>query len=886
MQEAIQATINELDESLDPLVKEWFYNKFGGYSLSQKFGVLNILHRKNILISAPTGGTKTLTAFLGILSYLVSLAKKNELENKIYCVYISPLKALNNDIGVNLKKPLEEICELAEKKGIKLQEIRVNVRTGDTPTKERVKMAKKSPHIFITTPESLAIVLTTKKFVDYLKSTEYFIIDEIHSLANNKRGVYLSLSIERLEELSMIPPTRIGLSATIAPLEEVAKYLVGFSKIKDKQNKTKFLPRDCVIADIQYLKKMDIKVLSPLPDMINTTSKEISYALYSLIDKLIEEHKTTLIFTNTRSATERVINNLKEMFPKNYENIDEKIGAHHSSLGKELRFSIEQRLREGKLKAVVTSTSLELGIDIGYVDLVILLGSPKAVSRALQRIGRAGHKLHDISKGRIIVLDQDDLVECAVLLKEAEEKHIDKIQIQKNCLDVLSQHILGATIQRIWSIDELFDVIRQSYCFNTLSSEDFYSVISYLSGEYSGLEKRNIYKKIWYDSETRQVGKKGMMARIIYMTNIGTIPDESSSLVVVASPQSRKDEIVGNISETFLERLKKGDVFVLGGSKYQFMYSRGMKTYVNASVSRPPTIPSWGSEMLPLSFDLAIAIQKFRRVLNEMFEKKKDDKEIKEFIEKNIHADQNSVSSIYTYFDEQYCFAKIPHENKILIERYADAEKKYVIFHTLYGRRVNEALSRAIAFAAGGGIIKRDIEIGLNDNGFFLASIRPLQIEKALSLLIENPDSMKNVLIDAIDRTEYFKRRFRHCAVRSLMILRNYKGVSKSAGRQQVGADIMLSGLQKSYNDFPILKETRREILEDAMEVENAIKILKEIKNKKIKVETIDAEFPSPFSLNLITQGYVDLMKMENKVEFLKRMHKKIKDKIKERKNE
>lgn len=871
-----QAKLRDKEEILnvlDPLVKEWFFSKFSELSLPQLYGVMPIAERRNILISAPTGGTKTLTAFLSILNYLVILARKNELENKVYCVYVSPLKALNNDIYVNLVVPLQEINEIAKKNKIELQEIRVAVRTGDTTTEDKAKMLKKVPHIFITTPESLAIVLTTMKFIENFKSVEFVVVDEIHALAN-KRGVYLSISLERLEALSNIVPVRIGLSATIAPLEEVAKFLVGYNDGKE---------REYIVADVQFTKKIDLKVLSPVNDFIETNAKEMQQSLYGLLDDLIQKHKTTLIFTNTRSATERVINHLKEMFPGRYEQVDETIGAHHSSLSRKLRFSIEQRLREGKLKCVVTSTSLELGIDIGYIDLVVLLSSPKSVARALQRTGRAGHKLHDTSKGRLVVLDRDDLVECSVMLKEAIEKKIDKIEFPKNCLDVLSQQIFGMAIQRRWNIDELFALIKKSYCYHNLSREDFFSVISYLAAEYSGLETKNVYAKIWYDSETKEVGKRGKLARMIYMTNIGTIPDEAFANVVIAAPHDRKDEKIGMIDENFLERLKKGDVFVLGGNKYEFLYSRGMNAYVNASVFRPPTIPSWASEMLPLSFDLACAIQRFRKLLCEMFEKKKKEQEIKEFIERFLYVDKNSVDAIYNYFYEQHHYTKgnVPHESRFLIERYDDAEgKKYVLFHSLYGRRVNDALSRALAYLVAS-FGRRDVEIGINDNGFFLSSSFPMQVEKALKLLSEKPEALKQILEEAIDKTEVFKRRFRHCATRSLMILRNYKGKNKSVGKQQMKSDFLLGAVKKISSDFPILRETKREIMEDLMDINNAMQVLKWMGDKKIKVEVIKTEVPSPFSFNLITQGYADLLKMENKIEFLKRMHKAVLERIK-----
>jgi len=865
MQNAKLKTKEELLNILDSIVKEWFFTKFPSFSEPQLYGVMPIWERKNILISAPTGGTKTLTAFLSIINYLISLARKNELEEKVYAVYVSPLKALNNDIAKNLQEPLAEIYELAKLKGIELQDIRVIVRTGDTTTQEKQKMLKKSPHILITTPETLAITLNSIKFVEKLSSIEFLVIDEIHALASNKRGVHLNLSVERLVNNSTINPIRIGLSATIAPLDEVASYLVGFEDGK---------LRDCLIADVQFTKKIDLRVMSPVFDLINTTATEQQHSLYNLLDKLIQEHKTTLIFTNTRSATERVIHHLKEKFPTKY--LDN-IGAHHSSLSKELRFNIEERLRKGELKVVVTSTSLELGIDIGYVDLVILLGSPKSVARALQRTGRAGHRLHEVSEGRFVVLDRDDLVECSVILKEAKENKIDKIQIPRNCLDVLAQQIYGMAIEKQWHIGDMIKVIRKSYCYNSLSTEDFYSVISYLAGEYA-LEARNVYAKIWYDTKTGMLGKRGKLARVIYMTNIGTIPEESFVNVVIATPSYQKDQRVGMIDEGFLERLKRGDVFVLGGQKYQFLYAKGMNVYVNASVQKSPTIPSWFSEMLPLSFDLALAEQKFRKLVSEKFEAKKSEKEIRNFISEYLYVDDITANAIYTYFYEQFKYSKIPHSSRLLIEQWNDGGKKYAIFHSLFGRRVNDAVSRALAYAVArfGG---RDVEIGINDNGFYLASQTPMQIERAVKGL--NSKNLQTILDDAVGKTEVFKRRFRHCATRALMLLRNYKGRKKSVGKQQMSSHFLLAAAQKTGSDFPVLREAKREIMEDLMDINNAKKVLDWIREGKIKVEITGRELPSPFAFNLIIQGHSDLLKIEDKIEFLKRMHKAVMDRIK-----
>ncbi|TKJ16971.1 ATP-dependent helicase [Candidatus Woesearchaeota archaeon B3_Woes] len=846
----------ELFSILHPLVKKWFKGKFKEFAVPQKYALMEVHSRQNVLVSAPTGSGKTLTAFLSILNELIDSSEKGILEDRIYAVYISPLKALSNDISVNLIEPLKEIEKIAGKK----LGIRIGVRTGDTTTKERTAMLKNPPHILITTPESLAILLSSIKFKDHLKNVDWCIIDEIHALAENKRGVHLNLSLERLSHIAS-HMARVGLSATVAPLGEIAKFLVGPK-------------RPCKIIDVQFIKKMDLKVLSPVPKLIDASHEEMHHKMYDLMDKLIQDHKTTLVFTNTRAATERVVHHLREKFPKNYtEEITEEdktgvksnIGAHHGSLSKEHRTKIEKNLRDGKLKCVVCSTSLELGIDIGYIDLVICLGSPKSVARALQRIGRSGHKLHEKTKGRIIVLDRDDLVECAVLLKEAIEKKIDRIHIPRNCLDVLAQQIDGMALEQTWEEKELYKTIRKSYCYQDLALEDFNEILSYLAGEFVDLEDRYIYAKIWRNKG--KIGRKGKMGRVIYMTNIGTIPDNTAVLVKIG------DQVIGTIEEAFLEKLKPGDIFVLGGSVYMFKFSRGMVAQVSASVSRPPTVPRWFSESLPLSFDLSLAIGKFRRLMDGKFTKKISKTNLLKFIDEYLYVDKNGSRAIYDYFFEQYNYAKIPSDKKILIEQYDNGDQIYYVFHTLFGRRVNDCLSRAVAFAISRSQ-HRDVEIGINDNGFYVTSPKKIMLMKSFKL-IKSKDIDK-IMDMAIDKTEVLKRRFRHCATRSLMILRNYKGRVKRVGRQQVSSMILMSALKRINPNFSILKEAKREVLEDLMDINNTKYILKEIEAKKIRIEEISTLVPSPFAFGLIAQGYTDIMKIEDKIEFLRRMHNQV----------
>ncbi|MCD6434720.1 MAG: ATP-dependent helicase, partial [Candidatus Diapherotrites archaeon] len=709
-----------------------------------------------------------------------------------------------------------------------------------------------------TTPESLAIVLNSPKFSQFLHDVKWCVIDEIHALASNKRGVHLSLSLERLQRLSK-DMCRIGLSATIAPLEEIAKFLVG------KKNDKEF--RDCDIVDVRFIKKVDLQVLSPLPDLVNVSQEQIHDTLYSVLHELIQRHRTTLIFTNTRSATERVVHYLKEKFPKHYLGV---IGAHHSSLDRSLRLKIEEKLKEGKLKVVVSSTSLELGIDIGYIDLVVLVGSPKSISRALQRCGRAGHRLHDVVKGRIIVLDRDDLVECAILTREALRGNLDLVTVPKNALDVLAQHIYGIAISERIHVDELFRLIRKSYCYENLSREDFNNVISYLAGEYASLEERKIFAKIWYDEKTGYIGRRSRLARVIYMTNVGTIPDEARVKVKIGP------HVIGTIDEPFLERLRKGDVFVLGGETYEFLYSRGMTAQVRPASKRPPTVPSWISEMLPLSFELALAIQHFRKLMAERFKYKEPKEKIIEFIHRYLSVDIKAARAIYNYFSDQYSYAVIPHENLLLIEQFEDEFGKHAVFHTLYGRRVNDALSLCFAYLIGR-LIHKDVLISITDNGFMLTAEK-LPIDKAFNLLKVN--KLDTILNIAIEKTEAFVRRFRHCAVRSLMILRNYMGRKKTVSRQQMNAKMMLSAVKRISNDFPILKETRRELLEDYMDIRNAEKVVEWINSGKLKIVKLNLPYPSPFAFNIVASGRSDLVRMESKLEFIRRMHAKVKQYI------
>lgn len=851
---------------LTPEVREWFAQKFGTFTPPQRYAVKEIHEGENVLISSPTGSGKTLSAFLASLNELFLLAKKGKLEDQVYVLYVSPLKALNNDIRRNLEEPLQEIYQLAEKKGLGLPRVRVAVRTGDTPQKERQAQLRKPPHILITTPESLAILLVAPKFSQALRDVRYIIVDEIHSLADNKRGAHLALSLERLCAQMQREPVRVGLSATISPMEEVARFLVGRRGGKE---------RDCLIVDVNFLKDLDIKVESPVKDLVYADARESNLALYKRLDALISQHTTTLIFTNTRSATERVVFHLKKQFGDKY--VDD-IGAHHSSLSREVRLDVEEKLKRGELKCVVSSTSLELGIDIGYIDLVVLLGSPKSISRALQRIGRSGHRLHEQSKGRIIVLDRDDLVECVVLAREARRRNVDRVHIPMGALDVLAQHLLGLSLERRWSLDEALELVRRAHPYKDISEEDVVGILRYLSGAHEELTARMVYGKVWFDEEERAFGRRGRMARPIYYTNVGVIPDEVAVKVLTTDGQ-----VKGKLEEGFVEQLKPGDLFVLGGVTYEFLKGSGGKVVVEPRPGERPTIPAWFSEMLPLSYDLAGQIRQFRGRVRELLEQGGRAQAAKA-LQQELEVDARTAQAIVGYFDEQRRFSLIPTDGELLVEEFEDEEGRLnYVFHTCVGRRANDALSRAFAHKVSN-FIATNVRVTIGDNGFMLSYPKPLYRDPERGKLRDNvlldlwsAGDLDKELHLALRNSEILKRRFRHVAARALLILRNYLGHDMRVHRQQRAANILLKVVREIDRDFPALKETYREIMRDAMDLENAKHFVGRVERGEVKVTVLRGQrMPSPFAFNLVAVGSTDVVMMEDRKLLIRRMHERV----------
>lgn len=840
---------DEVMGMMEPLISTWFNERFDDLTIPQSKAIPVIHQRRNVLVSSPTGSGKTLTAFTSIINELTRYSREGTLEERVYCIYVSPLKALANDVNRNLNTPLAEMREVAEAHGMDIPNIRVAVRSGDTPQSERQKMVRHPPHILITTPESLALILAAPKFKEAFDRVEWVILDEIHDICDSKRGAFLSLTLERLKRHCKNDFVRIGLSATLAPIDAIAGYLVGCEPDGEV--------RDVALIESGSKKQLDLKVICPTEDMTTLSSDIVNSMMYDTLRELIDQHDTTLVFTNTRSGAESVVYKLKE---RGLENIE----VHHSSLGKEIRLDVEERLKKGEIKCVVSSTSLELGIDIGSVDLVCQIGSPKAVAKGLQRIGRSGHSFGKVAKGRLLVFDPDDLVECAVMCRAAHRGDIDRVGIPENCLDVLSQTVVGMSLDSRWDVKEAYEVVRGSYCYRNLTMESFQDVLKYLG---SKDDFEGVYSKIWYDPEEAQFGKK-KGSRMIYFMNLGTIPEEANYRVV-----TNHGTTAGELSEKFVERLSPRDVFVLGGRSFEFVRSKGMTAYVKEASGRKPTVPSWAGEMLPRSFDLSMDIARFRREMADRI-KESDGDAIAELV-RDFDVDEGSARSMLSYFREQDAVAGfIPDCSRLAVEEYIDPSgNQKLIFHFPFGRRVNDALSRAYAYRMTG-MIGANVSVTISDDSFMLGCPRKFDLNTIPGLI--RGSELETILRKSLKDSEIFKLRFRHTAARSFMILRNYMGRPISVNRQQVRSSYLLEMLG-DMERVPVIEETYREVMEDDMDIKNARCVLDLIDSGEMGISLIHfTGTPSPFAHSAILSGFSDIVLMEDRSALLRELHRKV----------
>lgn len=824
-----------------PLIRQWFEGRYGEPTITQRLGWPEILRRHDTLIAAPTGSGKTLTAFLASLDRLLRLALSGELRNQTYVVYVSPLRALSNDIQRNLQEPLAEILQLARQIKPDCPEIRAFVRTGDTSAKERQQMVRKPPHILVTTPESLYLVLTGMKSREMLRSVETVIVDEIHAVARDKRGTHLALSLERLNALCAGRPIRIGLSATQKPLDELAQFLVGAGAPAAK------------VVDIGHLRDLDLGIEVPQLELQAVCSHEQWAEIYEHLVQLINTHRSTLIFVNTRKLAERVAHQLTERLG------EDQVLSHHGSLAHRSRQQAEQRLKEGSLKAVVATASLELGIDIGHIDLVCQLGTPRSIATFLQRIGRAGHSLGAVPKGRLFALTREELVECAALMRAVGEGRLDRVHIPQAPLDILAQQIVATVACEEWDEDALFQVCRRAYPFRDLTRSDYEAVLEMLSegiapprGRWGAYLHRDRINR-------RLRARKG--ARLTAITCGGAIP-EIASYRVVTDDENRT--VVGTLDEDYAIESTAGDIFLLGNTSWRIKYVRGGEVVVTDAQGAPPSVPFWLGEAPGRTLELSAEVSRLR---DEACSRAREDKQnTLDWLMRTCKLTSPGAEQLLAYVEAQFAATgMIPTQKRLLFERFFDESGgMQLVVHAPFGTRINRAWGLAMR--------KRfcrsfdfELQATADDNGVVLSlgAQHSFPLEQMFKLV---PSHLaRDVLVQAFLAVPMFTNRWRWNVTRSLQLKRSQKGQRVPPHLQRMRADDLLSAVFPAQTacqenvvgdielpDQPLVRQTIEDCLHEAADLDGLVAVLRNIESGEIEIVSLDSREPSPFAHELL----------------------------------
>ena len=842
-------------ESFHPAVRDWFLKHFAAPTEPQEQAWPAIKQGRHTLIAAPTGSGKTLAAFLSAIDDLVWKAAAGDLSDETHVVYVSPLKALSNDIKINLEEPLKGIQQNLEAAGITGVEIRTFVRTGDTPAKDRAAMTKKPPHIVVTTPESFYILLTSEGGRRMLSTTRALIVDEIHAMVDDKRGSHLSLSVERLEALVKEPLVRIGLSATQKPIEEVACFLVGTSNVDPNGT-----PR-CTIIDTGHTRKLDLAIEVPSSPLESLMSNEVWEEIYDRITNLIREHKTTLVFVNTRRMAERVARHLGERLG------DENVTAHHGSLARELRLSAEQRLKSGELSALVATASLELGIDIGAVDLVVQIGSTRAISTLLQRIGRSNHTVSGFPKGRIFPLSRDELVECAALVDAVRRGELDHLEIPEQPLDILAQQIVAAVAPEEWTEEALFEMVRRAYPFRNLKREKFDEVIRMLSEGFTTRRgRRGTY--LHHDAVNHRLrGRKG--ARLSAITNGGAIPDTGDYRVILEPSEI----LVGTLNEDFAIESLAGDIFQLGNSSYEIKRVGTGEVRVLDAHGQPPSIPFWLGEAPGRSQELSASVSRLRKEIAQKIDDQRTDADdvvsgsSLEWLTNEVGLTHAAASQILEYLAlTKLALGVMPTQEDIVVERFFDENgSTHVVIHAPFGSRLNRAWGLALRkrFCR---TFNFELQAAATEDSIVL-SLGPTHsfpLETIFNYL--SSKSVCDVLTQALLDAPMFNIRWRWNATRALAIPRWRSGGKVAPQLQRMAAEDLLAlvfpdQLACAENlagpievpAHPLVEQTVRDCLEEAMDIRGLEELLRSIERGERRLIAREMTEPSPLAQEILT---------------------------------
>ena len=807
-----------------PTIQRWFGQRFGEPTEPQRQGWPHIRAGRHTLISSPTGTGKTLAAYLSAIDSLVR--QGSLLTDETAVLYVSPLRALSNDVQKNLQVPLRELAEMDPA----LPAVRVLVRSGDTPQRDRAAMLRKPPHILVTTPESLYILLTSRGGREVLRTVKTVIVDEIHSLARDKRGSHLALSLERLEALAG-PVQRIGLSATQKPLSETARFLVGVG-------------RDCDLVDVGHRRPMDVSIVVPPSPLTTVCSHEQWDEIYHQIAQLIGEHRTTLIFVNTRKLAERITARLTEVLG------EEQVTCHHSSLSRERRLDAEQRLKSGSLRALVATASLELGIDIGDVDLVIQVGATRSIATFLQRVGRSGHAVRRIPKGRLFPLTIDELVEAAALLRATARGDLDRTPQPAAPLDILAQQIVAACVaagEQGWQEDALFETFRRSWPYRDLKREDFDAVVTMHTNGRRGLLHRD------------GVGRRIMArkrARITAITGGGAIPDVADYRVV----QDPYGTFVGTLNEDFAVEANVGDIFQLGNTSWRILKVERGAVRVADARGQPPTIPFWLGEGPSRTAELSAEIAEVREQGADPLA-----------LQREIGLPPEAAVQIAEYLAEgRRVLGTVPTQKRVVLERFFDESGgMQMVLHAPFGGRINRAWGLALRkrFCRGFGF---ELQAAANEEAIVI-SLGPqhsFPLEDAFNFL--HPDTVQKVLTQAVLDQPMFESRWRWNASRALVLERfqNGKAVPPAILRMRA-ADLLAASFPAAVAcpenlppgdlpipmDHPLVRQTIDDCLNEATDVHGLIDVLKSLREGSIERVAVDTPEPSAFARGILSSG-------------------------------
>jgi ATP-dependent Lhr-like helicase len=820
----------------DPLVAEWFENRFQAPTEPQRRGWLEIAAGRDTLISAPTGSGKTLAAFLICLDQLIRAARENALPNQTEVVYVSPLKALSNDIRRNLEVPLAEIRALAERRGVTLAPVRTAVRTGDTPVWERQQMTREAPHILVTTPESLFILMTAEKSRRMLRSVRTVIVDEIHAIADDKRGSHLALTLARLDALVKTEapnaPQRIGLSATVRPIEQVARYLSSHASV----------------IDVGHRRDMNLSVEVPNDELGAVATSEMWDEIYDRLARHILNERTTLVFVNTRRLSERVSHALAERLGENV------VLPHHGSLSRAMRFDAEARLKKGELKAVVATASLELGIDIGTIDLVVQIGSPRSIAVGLQRIGRSGHWVGARPRGILFPTTRDELIECAALIHAIHSGDLEQIEIPQNALDILAQQIVAETASDSWGEEDLYALVRSAYPYRELAREDFDAIIGMLSeGIASSRGRSGTY--LHRDQVNHRVrGRRG--ARLAAITSGGAIP-ETAAYAVIAEPEGMN---VGTVDEDFAVESLTGDVFLLGTHSWRIRHVGSGRVAVEDAHGARPSIPFWLGEAPGRSAELSAAVSRVR----EQILAGSDD--VVMWLQGACGLDEAGATQAIVYVRAGAAsLGALPSSETVVAERFFDeAGGMQLVIHAPFGSRINRAWGLALRkrFCR---TFNFELQAAATDNGILISLSDQHAFPLELVFEFLNPQTVGDVLRDAVLPAPVFGARWRWNATRALAVLRFRGGAKVPAQIQRMRSDDLLASVFPDQvacgenltgpiriPDHPLVRETISNCLYEAMDLPGLRAVLERIDAGAIRTVAIDNPAPSLFSHEIL----------------------------------